>query len=160
MPLLLLSLLAVAAESQAGLPLTLEAALAEARQANARLPVAAFEVKANEEQVRSARGQLLPRLGIQSELQVAPHGFGYAGPDASTGAERLPLVAMENLYAGPNAPVAAPPRPCRAIARPKRRWSRSTSSATRRDAAMRSESAERVAQRAAVIRRESTRSVL
>jgi outer membrane protein TolC len=100
MTFLLLTLLAAASGSPARPPLTLEAALAEARQANARLPVAAFEVKANEEQVRSARGQLLPRLGIQSDLQVAPPGLGYAGPGTATGEERLQLVAMESLYSG------------------------------------------------------------
>ncbi len=100
MTLLLLFAAAIVSETQNPPALTLEAALAEARQANARLPVAAFDVKANEEEVRSARGQLLPRLGLQGSLQVSPHGLGYAGPNGSIGAEALQLVAMESVYAG------------------------------------------------------------
>ena len=93
MPALLFLLLATS-------PLTLDAALAEARAQNARLPVAAMDVTAGEEQVRSARGQLLPKLGVQSDLLVAPRRFGYSSSGSPVGEERLQLMASENLYAG------------------------------------------------------------
>ncbi len=95
-PLLLL-LLAV---SQASPQVTLEAALAEARAANARLPVAAMDVKATEEQARTARGQLLPKLGVLSDLQLASRTFGYSSGGSPVGEERLQLVAAESLYSG------------------------------------------------------------
>src|SRR5260370_4087550 len=79
---------------------TLEAALAEARAANARLPVAAMDVKATEEQARTARGQLLPRLGVLSDLQLASPNFGYSSGGSPVGEERLQLVAAESLYSG------------------------------------------------------------
>ncbi len=88
------------AASQAAAPVTLDEALAAAREANARLPVAAMDVKVTEEQVRSARGQLLPKLGVQSDLQIAPRHFGYSSSGSAVGEERLQLMASESLYAG------------------------------------------------------------
>src|SRR5260370_31287001 len=93
-PLFLL-LLAV---SQAVPGVTLEAALAEARAANARLPVAAMDVKATEEQARTARGPLLPSLGVLSDLQLASRNFGYSSGGSPVGEKRLQLVAAERLY--------------------------------------------------------------
>lgn len=88
------------AAAQASPPLTLEAALLEAREANARLPVVAMDVKAGEERLRSARGRLLPMLGVQSDLQMAPPGFAYNPTAAFVGEERLQLSATESLYEG------------------------------------------------------------
>src|SRR5712692_1184040 len=81
-------------------PVALEAALAEARAANARLPVAAMEVKATEEQARSARGQLFPKLGVQSDLLLAPRRFGYSSSGSPVGEERLQLVGTQSVYSG------------------------------------------------------------
>ena len=94
------TVLILLAASLGAAPLTLDAALAEARVANARLPVAAMEVTAGEEQARSARGQLLPKLGLQSDLQLAPRGFGYSSSGSAVGEERLQLTASESLYRG------------------------------------------------------------
>ena len=88
------------AASLGAAPITLDAALAEARAANARLPVAAMDVTAGEEQVRSARGQLLPKLGLQGDLQLAPRGFGYSSSGSAVGEERLQLTASQSLYRG------------------------------------------------------------
>src|SRR5258708_22024889 len=88
------------AASQAAPQVALEAALAEARAANARLPVAAMDVKATEEQARTARGQLLPKLGVLSDLQLASRTFGYSSGGSPVGEERLQLVAFESLYSG------------------------------------------------------------
>jgi outer membrane protein TolC len=93
-------LLVVLLAASQGAPLTLAEALAEARAANARLPVAAMDVKVTEGQVRSARGQLRPRIGLQSDLQVAPRNFGYSSSGTAVGEERLQLTASEGLYAG------------------------------------------------------------
>jgi outer membrane protein len=92
--LLLLAALPIAA------PVALDAALDEARAANARLPVAAMDVQASESRVRSSRGQLLPKLGLQSDLQIAPSHFGYNFGGSPVGEERLLLMASESLYAG------------------------------------------------------------
>ena len=83
-----------------GALVTLDEALAEARSANAHLPVAALEVQVNDAQVGSARGQLLPKLGVQADLQVAPRHFGYSSSGSAVGEERLLLIATESLYAG------------------------------------------------------------
>jgi outer membrane protein len=99
-----LQLVAAPARSQeAGEALTLAEALVQARKANARLPVAEMEVVAGTQQVRSARGQLLPRIGMQGDLIVSPSKVGYGGVGigpGNIGEEKLLIVAQQPLYAG------------------------------------------------------------
>src|SRR2546426_10686163 len=75
-------------------PLTLEQALGEAAARNARLPVAEMDVAASQQQVVAARGALLPRLSVESSLQVAPPGLSYGtgGASSPAGEERLQIV--------------------------------------------------------------------
>jgi outer membrane protein len=98
--LVALALLSRAAPAEP--PLTLEQALAEAAERNARLPVAEMDVKASQQQVVAARGALLPRLSVDSAVQVAPQDFSYGSGGASTvaGEERLQIVGRETLYDG------------------------------------------------------------
>ncbi len=75
-------------------PLTLEGALHEARAANAQLPLAAFETRIGEAQLREARGMRGPRFSIEGDV----HGgtpADYAGADS-----RLQLLAQQPLYDG------------------------------------------------------------
>ena len=100
MGLILLSFFSCAA--QADVPLTLEQALAEAAAHNARLPVAEMDVAASQQQEVAARGALLPRLSVESTLQVAPPdlSYGTGGAASFAGEERLQIVGRETLYDG------------------------------------------------------------
>ena len=98
-----LALLAILSRgARAEPPLTLEQALAEAVARNARLPVAEMDVAASQQGVLAARGALLPRLSVESTVQVAPPDFSYGAGGASSvaGEERLQIVGRETLYDG------------------------------------------------------------
>lgn len=74
--------------------LTLEGALREAHAANAELPLAAFETRIGEAQLRDARSARGPRFSIDGDV----HGGApvrYAGSDS-----RLQLVAQQPIYDG------------------------------------------------------------
>ena len=75
-------------------PLTLDSALREAHAANAELPLAAFDTRIAEAQLRQARGVLGPRFSIDGDV----HGgtpARYAGYD-----HRLQLLAQQPIYDG------------------------------------------------------------
>lgn len=75
-------------------PLTLEDALREAHAANAQLPLAAFETRIGEAQLREARSSRGPLFSIDGDL----HGGSpadYAGSDG-----RLQLLAQQPIYDG------------------------------------------------------------
>src|SRR3989442_12401089 len=101
-PAVLLVAVALPHVARADLPLTLEQALAEAVARNARLPVAEMDVAASQQGVLAARGALLPRLSVESTVQVAPPDFSYGAGGASSiaGEERLQIVGRETLYDG------------------------------------------------------------
>ncbi len=100
LPFVLAAALPGAARAQAALGL--DDALAEASARNARLPVAEMDVAAAQQQVRAARGARLPRLSVESDVQVAVSGFNYGVGGASTqaGEERLQIVGRETVYDG------------------------------------------------------------
>src|SRR5690348_17175988 len=79
-------------------PLTLDAALEQARAANARKAVAAMEVRASEQQLRSARAELLPSLELDARIDAAPRNFSYN--PANPGEDQLQVSARQPLYAG------------------------------------------------------------
>ncbi len=82
------------ATEEALVPLTLDAALREARQANAELPLAQFELTAAEAQAKQARGRFFPTLSLEGDLHDgAPQR--YASGDAL-----LAVFARVPLYAG------------------------------------------------------------
>ncbi|TMB00929.1 MAG: hypothetical protein E6J64_20110, partial [Deltaproteobacteria bacterium] len=83
-------------------PLTLEQALAEAAARNARLPVSEMDVAASQQQLVAARGARLPRLSVESTLQVAPPdlSYGTGGASSFAGEERLQIVGRQTLYDG------------------------------------------------------------
>jgi outer membrane protein TolC len=75
-------------------PLTLEDALREAHAANAQLPLAAFDTRIGEAQLREARSSRGPRFSIDGDL----HGGSparYAGSDG-----RLQVLAQQPIYDG------------------------------------------------------------
>jgi outer membrane protein TolC len=75
-------------------PLTLEAALARARQANAQLPVAKLELQGALARVDQARGELYPALSVDGDVHGgAPQA--YASSDAL-----VRLLARAPLYQG------------------------------------------------------------
>jgi len=98
-----LALLAILSRgARAEPPLTLEQALAEAAARNARLPVSEMDVAASQQQLVAARGARLPRLSVESSLQVSPPDFGYGtgGISSLAGEERLQIVGRQTLHDG------------------------------------------------------------
>ena len=91
---LVTAMAALGASPAATQTLTLEQALREARQANARLPVARLALEEAEARARQARGQRYPALSIEGDMHDgAPHS--YASGDAL-----LSLYARQTLYDG------------------------------------------------------------
>ena len=80
-------------------PLTLDAALAEARTANARLPVAATDVAIARARLREARAQRWLNLAVSGDLRYAPPGATY-NPAETVNEERLQLLAQQPIYEG------------------------------------------------------------
>jgi len=88
-----LGLVATRARAQEGV-LTLEAALVEARRANAVLPVARFDAEGAEAGVGAARGRLLPTLAFDGDVHAG-------GPNRyATNDGRAQIVAEMPLYDG------------------------------------------------------------
>jgi outer membrane protein TolC len=82
------------AGGSAGDSLTIEAALLEARAANAQLPVAALGVDIARTAVREGRASRAPRLGVE-------WGLNAGGPLAYTTSQgALQLVATDTLFSG------------------------------------------------------------
>jgi outer membrane protein TolC len=74
--------------------LTLDQALREARQANARLPVARLALAGAEARARQARGQLYPMLSVEGDVHEGAPQY-YASGDALAA-----LYARQTLYDG------------------------------------------------------------
>lgn len=79
--------------------LSLSAALAEARRANARLPVADAEARLAAARLREARARRGTALRGEGELWLAPAG-GYDTTVTDQGDARLQIVAEKTLYDG------------------------------------------------------------
>ncbi|HET8649627.1 MAG TPA: TolC family protein [Gemmatimonadales bacterium] len=75
-------------------PITLNQALNEARRANARLPVAATDLRVVRAQLDETRGRFWPRLLADGDLHAGTPQK-YATSDA-----RLQLIALDTLYDG------------------------------------------------------------
>ena len=100
--LLRLPQLIVAASLLAGAgraPLTLDQALAQARQANAQLPVAALDQGIAEQRRREAEAQRRVVVSAEGELWLAPTG-GYDPTVTDSGDERLQVIAEKTIYDG------------------------------------------------------------
>ncbi len=78
-------------------PLTLQAALREARAANARLPVARMDVESGQARIREARAELWPALSGEGDLRYATPASAYPNNGSE---ERLELFARGPLYDG------------------------------------------------------------
>ena len=92
--LITLACCAAAAPAAAGTPLSQDEALAEARRANARLPVARLEAEGAAAGVHEAEGRLLPSLAFDGDLHAGTPKR-YASNDA-----RAQLVAELPIYDG------------------------------------------------------------
>jgi outer membrane protein TolC len=77
-------------------PVTLERALAEARAANARLPISALQAATATQRVREARSLLGPQVAVEGDLRYGPgHPYGI-----DVGEDRLQAVLRQPLYSG------------------------------------------------------------
>ncbi len=79
--------------------LTLDEALARARQANAELPVAALDPRIARQKLREAQAQRRTILSSDGELWIAP-ASGYDTTVTDQGDERLQVVAERTVYDG------------------------------------------------------------
>jgi|GEM_PF-505815 len=88
-----------AAEPPSSGTITLDQALALARGNNARLPVAALDVRIADQSRAEALSRRKIRLGIEGDLSIAPRG-GYDPAASDLGQDRLQAVAERPLYDG------------------------------------------------------------
>jgi outer membrane protein TolC len=91
-------LVAAAARAFAAEPVTLEAALREARAANAHLPLPALDLAMASEREKEARAEQWLKVAIEGDFVYAPPG--YAEPLTNLGNARLQAVVRQPLYAG------------------------------------------------------------
>jgi len=91
------SLLASAVAAQE--PVTLEQALSEARAANARLPIPAYDIAIAQDKVEEARAERWLKVAIEGEFIYAPPS-GYDPALTNSGAFRLQAVGRQPLTDG------------------------------------------------------------
>jgi outer membrane protein TolC len=94
---LAMATLLAASEAQAEDPLTVDAAVRQARAANARLPLAAADVAIARERVREARARRWLQVSVEAGARYAPSQAGY-GTDVN--GENAQVVAHQPIYAG------------------------------------------------------------
>jgi len=94
----LVCVLGLAASVSAIEPLTLEQALAEARSANARLPLPALEMTVAGEREKEARAERWLKVALEGDFIYAPPG--YSAAITNLGEARLQAVVRQPLYAG------------------------------------------------------------
>lgn len=87
-------------EARAVEPWTLERVIAEARAANARLPVARTDVELGAASVREAHAAFGPKVSVGGDLRYAPPGASYNAAVAPIDEERLQIQAAQPLYDG------------------------------------------------------------
>jgi outer membrane protein TolC len=96
---LVVSLGATSATAGEDQPLTLDAALAEARAANARLPVAAIDVDVSREKIREARAELWLKVAMEGDFIYSP-ASSYDPAVTNTGELRAQLIGRQHLFDG------------------------------------------------------------
>ncbi len=94
-----------ASRAAGGELVSLEVALREARSANARLPLPAFDVTIAGERLKEARAEQWLKVALEGEFVYAPPG--YAEPLTNLGNARLQAVVRQPLYAGGSLKAAA-----------------------------------------------------
>jgi len=96
---LFLALSALSALAGAQVPVTLEEALAEARAANARLPLPAFDVAIAREKRTETRAERWLKVAVEGNFVYAPPS-GYDPVVTNLGEVRLQAVGRQPLYDG------------------------------------------------------------
>ncbi len=80
-------------------PITVEEAIRQAREANARLPQATLEVRASDEKIREARADRWMKVAIEGDFLYAPPG-GYDPVVTNAGEARLQLTGRQPVLDG------------------------------------------------------------
>jgi outer membrane protein TolC len=93
-----LLLLGAARQASAGELVSLEAALREARAANAHLPLPALDISIASEREKEARAEQWLKVALEGDFVYAPPG--YAVPLTNLGNARLQAVVRQPIYAG------------------------------------------------------------
>src|SRR6186997_1699726 len=98
---LLLAAFAAPGTASAQDVLTLEQALTEARAANLRLPLPAFEIQVLRARQREAVAEKWMKVAVEGGFLYAPfHSHGYDPVLSNLGEARMQVAARQPIYAG------------------------------------------------------------